>query len=78
MYACFIDASKAFDHVQHDRLFQFLRQNGLPPITLHLLIDMYRRQSSRTMWDNCYSEYFGAENGVQQGGVASRFYMQSI
>ncbi len=23
------------------------------------------------MWDNCYSEYFGAENGVLQGGVAS-------
>ncbi len=25
------------------------------------------------MWDNCYSEYFGAENGVRQGGVASPF-----
>ncbi len=23
------------------------------------------------MWDNCYSEYFGAENGVRQGRVAS-------
>ncbi len=65
VYACFIDASKAFDHVRHDRLFQLLGQRGLPLIALRLLIDMYRRQSSRTMWDNCYSEYFGAANGLQ-------------
>ncbi len=71
MYACFIDASKAFDSVWHDRLFQLLKQLGLPPIALRLLIDIYRKQSSRTMWDNCYNEYFGAENGVCQGGVAS-------
>ena len=48
VYACFIDASKAFDRVRHDRLFQLLKQRGLPPIALRLLIDMYRRQSSRT------------------------------
>ncbi len=71
VYACFIDASKAFDCVWHDILFQFLKQRGLPPIALRLLIDMYRRQSSRIIWDNCYSEYFGAENCVRQGGVAS-------
>ncbi len=71
VYACFIDASKAFDHVWHVRLFQLLKQRGLPPIALRLLIDMNKRQPSRTMWDNCYGEYFGAENGVRQGGVAS-------
>ncbi len=57
VYACFIDASKAFDHVRHDRLFQLLKQRGLPPIALCMLIDMYRRQSSRTMWDNCFQVY---------------------
>ncbi len=36
LYECFIDASKAFDHVRHDRLFQLLRQRGLPPIALCL------------------------------------------
>ncbi len=71
VYAYFIDAIKAFDRVQHDRLFQLLKQRGLPQIALRLFIVMYGRQSSRTMWDNCYSEYFVAENGVRQGGVAS-------
>ncbi len=56
MYACFIDASKAFDHVRNGRLFQLLRQRGLPPIALRLPIDMYGRQPSRTMWNNCFSK----------------------
>jgi exonuclease III len=71
VFACFIDASKAFDRLRHDRLFELLRQRGLPPIVLCLIMDMYRRQSSRTVWDDCYSDYFGARNGVRQGGVAS-------
>ncbi len=32
VYACFIDAGKAFDRVRHDRLFQLLKQRGLQPI----------------------------------------------
>lgn len=71
VYGCFIDASKAFDRLRHDRLFKLLRQRGLPPIILRLIMDMYRRQSSRTVWDNCHSDYFSAKNGVRQGGVAS-------
>ncbi len=71
VYVCCIDTSKAFDHDRHYAWFQLLKYRGLPLIALRLLINMYRRPSSRTMWDICYSEYFGAKNSVHQGGVAS-------
>ena len=31
VFACFLDASKAFDLVRHDILFKLLLSRGLPP-----------------------------------------------
>ncbi len=67
----FIDALKAFDRVRYDRLFQVRYDRGLLPIITRLIIDMYIRQQSRTLWEGQYSNYFSSENGVRQGGVAS-------
>ena len=71
VYSVFINASKAFDRVRYDRLFQVLYDRGLPPIITRLIIDMYIRQQSRTVWEGQYSNYFSSVNGVRQGGVAS-------
>ncbi len=71
VFACFVDASKAFDRLRHDKLFVLLRERGLHPLILRLIIDMYTRQKSRTTWNNVYSEYFDSVNGVRQGGVVS-------
>ncbi len=60
VYSVFIDAStcsKAFNWVRYDRLFQVLYDRGLPPITTRLIIDMYIRQQSRTVWEGQYSNY---------------------
>ncbi len=70
VYSVFIDASKAFDRVRYHRLFQVLYDRGLPPIITRLIIDMYIRQQSRTVWEGEYSHYFSSVNGVRQGGVA--------
>ncbi len=32
---------------------------------------MYTRLEARTVWNNHYSEYFGVQNGISQGGVIS-------
>ncbi len=32
---------------------------------------MYKRQKSRTSWNNVTGEYFNSINGVRQGGVVS-------
>ena len=71
VYACFIDASKAFDRVRYDKLFELLLGRGIPHVAVRLLMDMYSRQSTRATWDSMYSKYFGSKNGVRQGGVAS-------
>ncbi len=71
VYSVFIDASKDFDRVRYDILFQVLYDRGLPPILTRLIIDMYIRQQSRTVWEGQYSHYCNSVNGVRQGGVAS-------
>lgn len=71
VFGCALDASKAFDRVRHDKLFDILLHRGLPPIMLRVLIDMYTRQVSRCVYFTSQSEYYSIANGVRQGGVAS-------
>ena len=43
-YLLLLDASKAFDHVEYVKLFNILRDRGLCPIVLRLIINMYTNQ----------------------------------
>ena len=71
---CFLDASKAFDRVDHGLLFQKLEERGLPPVILNFLLSWYRSQKMRIQWNNiCFSDSFTVANGVRQGGVLSPF-----
>ncbi len=71
VYSVFIDASKAFDRIRYDRLFQVLHYRGLPPIISRLIIDMYIMQLSRTVWECQCSNYCSSVIGVRQSGVVS-------
>lgn len=71
VYTCMLDASKAFDRMRYDKLFELLVKRGFPPIICRALLDMYTRQLARTTWNNCNSEYFGVQNGIRQGGIIS-------
>lgn len=71
VYACLIDASKAFDKVCFDKMFELLQKRGLPPPYIATLMDSYERQQVRTYWINEYSEAFSVSNGIRQGGVLS-------
>ena len=68
---CFLDASKAFDLVDHSILFDILLKRGLPPTIVRLLISWYSRQKMQARWDMCLSEPFSVSNGVRQGSVIS-------
>ena len=72
---CFLDASKAFDRVDHCLLFQKLAKRGIPHVILNFLLSWYRMQRMRVQWSpDCISTSFAVANSVRQGGVLSPFF----
>ena len=41
MYFCFIDYTKAFDCVDHNKLWKILKEMGIPDLLTYLLINLY-------------------------------------
>ena len=54
IYLCFIDYAKAFDSVDHDKLWKALRETGIPDHLTCLLRNLYVGQEAtvRTLWNN--------------------------
>lgn len=71
VYALALDASKAFDRVQYDKLFQLLVDRDLNPLYTRLLMSMYTNQKLRVVFNQDSSDWFSVTNGVKQGGVLS-------
>ncbi len=57
-YTCFIDATKAFDHIRYDKLFQILIDRGMPALVVRSMLDLYQRQVVRTVWKGHLSRGF--------------------
>ena len=66
-----MDCSKAFDLVSWTALFTKLRDRGISPIFLRLLIYIYKNQSCDVKWNGKKSHRFPVSNGVRQGAVSS-------
>lgn len=73
VYLCFLDASKAFDRVNHSTLFSKLMYRGMPPVLLRLLKNWYQNQTLQVLWCNKLSVSFTVSNGVREGGVLSPY-----
>lgn len=71
VFMCFIDASKAFDRVNHAKLFFKMRQRGVPEYIVRILAYWYAHQLMQVKWGNKVSAPFGVSNGVRQGGILS-------
>jgi retron-type reverse transcriptase len=69
MYIASLDASKAFDRINHFKLFTILIRQGLPRIFLDTLINWYTRLSIKVKWHNSLSNPLRVLSGVRQGGV---------
>ncbi len=67
----FIDATKAFDRIRYDKLFQILIKRGVPALALRTILDLHQRQVMRTVWRGQFSWTFSVCNGIRQGGVIS-------
>ena len=76
MFVCFLDASKAFDRVNHSVLFDKLIRRGTPSYIVILLIYWYANQKMCIRWGGggeC-SSLFCVSNGVRQGGILSPYF----
>ena len=66
-----MDASKAFDRVNHWTLFKQLINRGMPDVFVRLLVYWYRTQNAWVRWSTACSEMFTVSNGVRQCGILS-------
>ena len=69
VYTCFLDASKAFDHVNHWTLFTKLINRKVPLLFVRIIVFWYRAQLFCITWGSCMSDSFRITNGVRQGGI---------
>ena len=74
VFVTFMDASKAFDYVRHDILFDKLMARGVKPYLIKILSYLYTCQDFVVKWNGCLSEPFHSKNGVKQGGITSPIF----
>ncbi len=71
VYICYIDASKAFDRLNHWTLFLKLLDRGVHAVLVRSLAFWYCNQTFTVRWGSALSTPFYVVNGVRQGGILS-------
>jgi hypothetical protein len=71
VHCAFLDMSKAFDKVNHYKLFMQLLDSDVPNILVKLIISMYENQNVSVMFNDISSDTWKIGNGIRQGGVLS-------
>ena len=71
IYFCFIDYTKAFDCVDHNKLWKALREMGIPDHLTCLLRNLYVGQEAIVRTQYRTTDWFKIEKGVQQGCLLS-------
>ena len=70
-YVTMLDASKAFDKVNHNKLFTKLIDLGCPSFIVCILYGWYSTQKFIVRWCHSFSEFVTVSNGVKQSGILS-------
>ena len=71
IYFCFIDYAKAFDCVDHDKLWKILQDMGMPDHLTCLLGILYTGQEATVRTEHGTTDWFQIGNGVRQGCILS-------
>ena len=71
IYFCFIDYAKAFDYVDHNKLWKILQEMGIPDHLTCLLRNLYAGQEVAVRTGHGTIDWFQIGKGVQQGCILS-------
>ena len=67
IYFCFIDYAKAFDCVDHNKLWKILKEMGIPDHPTCLLRNLYAGQEATVRTGHGTTDWFQIGKGVCQG-----------
>ena len=71
IYFCFIDYAKAFDCVDHNKLWKILKEMGIPDHLICLLKNLFAGQEATVRTRHGTTEWFQIGKGVHQGCILS-------
>ena len=71
IYFCFIDYAKAFDSVDHNKLWKILKEMGIPEHLTCLLRNLHAGQAATVRTGHGTTDWFQIGKGVRQSCVLS-------
>ena len=74
IYFCFIDYAKAFDCVDHNKLWKILKEMGIPDHLTCLLRNLYAGQEATVRTGHGTTDWFQ----IGKGGSSSRLYIVTL
>ena len=70
-FFCFIDYAKAFDCVDHNKLWKILKEMGIPDHLVCLLRNLYAGHEATVRTGHGTTDWFQIGKGVRQGCILS-------
>ena len=71
IYFCFIDYAKAFDYVDHNKLWKILQEMGILDHLTCLLRSLYADQETTVTTEHGTTDWYQIGKGVRQGYILS-------
>ena len=78
IYFCFIDYAKAFDYVDDKKLWEILKEMGIPDRLTCLLRNLHAGQEAVVRTGHGTTGWFQIGKGVRQGCILSPAYLTSM
>jgi len=78
IYFCFIHYAKAFDCVDHNKLWKIFKEMGIPDYLTCLLRNLYAGQEATVRTRHGTTDWFQIGKGVRQGCISSVQFNRSV
>ena len=78
IYFSFIEYAKAFDCVDHKKLWKILKEMGISDHLTHLLSNLYAGQEATVRTGHGTTDWFQIGKGVRQGCICHPVYLTSM